>query len=214
MAKIHIENYYDVLKDEDENEDENEDEDEDEDLLDIPPYKDLLDIPWKSIQHPISALIRARFSPCYNGKLLWRELDAMKKRIDKRKRNLEKYTERTRERRRELDKKIQDTTDLCKTYNCSQELQKHLDKCTGIGGSGRYKCTENLVSYDCENGENGRCSHYYEIESAKYDLAYIECYEFDENMEIEDLESKFQIALAIKEDRLEEYLYDYTYYDD
>jgi len=203
MEKIHIQNYYDVLKDED--------EDEDEDLLDIPPYNQLHN-GWESIQHPISALIKARFSPCYNGKLLQSELDKKKIIIDKRKRNLEKYTESKRERRRELDKKIQDTTDLCNN-TCSQELQKHLDKCTGLGGSGRYKCTKYFVSYDCENGENGRCSHYYEIESAKDDLAEIECYEFFENMAIEDLESKFQIALAKKEDRLEEYLYDYTYDD-
>jgi len=251
-------NNFDVLRDPDEPTDDY------EEFEDIPPYN-LLDNGWKSIRHPNSKLIKVRFGPWYTGKLLWRELDAKEKIIERRRRELENYIESRSERRWKLNKKIRETTDLCnegfqdhidrldtillstiyskeedeeekveapllnfvdQVYDdtimmvivsfiepdktCSQELQKHLDVCTG-DRSGRYKCTKNFVTYDCENGENGRCSHYYEIESAKYDLAGIECYEYEENMAIAELESKFQLALAKKEDRLEEYLSDNDY---
>jgi len=230
-----------------------------EEFEDVLPYNSLVNGNWKSLPgHPNSPIIKNRFGPWYRGKLLWRELDAMKKKIEKRRSVLEKYLESTGERRFALSKTIRETTDLCNEgfqdhiirldtillstlssasskeeapllnfvdqvddnmimmdilsfiepdKTCSQELQKHLDVCTG-DGSGRYKCTKNFVSFDCENGENGRCSHYYEIENAKEDLGYIECIEHEQNIIIAELESEYQLALAKKEDRLREYLYD------
>lgn len=96
---------------------------------------------------------------------------------------------------------------------CAQKLQKHLDKCMGFDGTGRHKCTKDYISYDCQFKENGRCDHYYEIERAKEELGWIESYEYDENMEIEELEYYYKRALAVKEDRLKEYL-DELYYSD
>lgn len=86
---------------------------------------------------------------------------------------------------------------------CAQKLQKHLDKCMGFDGTGRYKCTKDFNG--CEFNENGRCDHYYEIERAKDDLDRFESYEYDANNEIEDLEYNYKRALAVKEDRLEEF---------
>ncbi len=53
-----------------------------EDFEDIPPYNKLKNGEWNSLwmnRHPNAIEIEARFSPWYNGKLLWRELDIMKK---------------------------------------------------------------------------------------------------------------------------------------
>jgi len=233
-----------------------------EEFEDVLPYNSLVNGNWKSLPgHPNSRIIKNRFGPWYSGKLLWKELDAMKKKIEKRRSVLEKYLESTGERRFALCKTIRETQDLCNEgfqdhiirldtillstlssasleeapllnfvdqvcddtimmdvlsfieldKTCSQELQKHLDVCMGSDGFGRHKCAKNFVAYDCENGENGRCYHYYEIENAKEDLEYIECYEYEENIAIAELESEYQLALAKKEDRLREYLYDDDY---
>jgi hypothetical protein len=233
-----------------------------EEFEDVLPYNSLVNGNWKSLpSHPNSRIIKNRFGPWYSGKLLWKELDAMKKKIEKRRSVLEKYLESTGERRFALCKTIRETTDLCNEgfqdhifrldtvllstisstcleeapllnfvdqvdddiimmhilsfiepkETCSQKLQKHLDVCKGSDGTGRSKCTKKFVTYDCENGENGRCSHYYEIENAKEDLEYIECIEHEQNIEIAELESEYQLALAKKENRLREYLYDDDY---
>ena len=102
---------------------------------------------------------------------------------------------------------------------CAQKLERHLDKCTGFDGTGKYKCTENFVCYDCDNSdkiaENGRCSHYYEIKSANEELEMEEynyilsngsIYEYQDEDRIEDLEYKYRRALAVKENRLEEFV--------
>jgi hypothetical protein len=93
---------------------------------------------------------------------------------------------------------------------CSQKLQKHLDTCTGFNGT--YKCSANFVSYDCKFKENGRCSHYYEIEEIKKELEECEYYEEEYRDDIHKLEYYYSRALAVKENRLQEYLddmYDY-----
>jgi len=89
---------------------------------------------------------------------------------------------------------------------CAQKLQKHLDKCAGLDG--KYKCSKNHVTYDCQFKENGRCSHYYEIERANEELEQEEYYEEEHKNRIESLEYQYKRALAVKEDRLEEYLDD------
>jgi hypothetical protein len=87
---------------------------------------------------------------------------------------------------------------------CAQKLQKHLDTCTG-------GCKKYFVCYECQFKENGRCSHYYEIERAKEELEMYEYYDNEDKSEIDILEYKYERALAVKENRIEEYrqnLYD------
>jgi len=87
---------------------------------------------------------------------------------------------------------------------CAQKLQKHLDTCTD-------GCNKYFVCYECQFKENGRCSHYYEIERAKEELEMYEYYDNEDKSEIDRLEYKYERALAVKENRLEEYtenLYD------
>lgn len=87
---------------------------------------------------------------------------------------------------------------------CAQKLQKHLDTCT--------KCNKNYISYDCQFKENGRCSHYYEIETIREDLENYEYCEEQYRDDIQRLEYDYNRALAIKEDRLQEFVDDL--YDD
>lgn len=89
---------------------------------------------------------------------------------------------------------------------CAQKLQKHLDECTTLDVN--YKCTKNHVTYFCQFKENGRCSHYYEIERANEELEQEEYYEHEKKDRIMDLEVDYERALAVKEDRLREYLDD------
>jgi hypothetical protein len=89
---------------------------------------------------------------------------------------------------------------------CEQKLKKHLDVCTC-----KYKCTKDYVSYDCQFKENGRCSHYYEIEHLQEDLDFYEYNIHEDENKIMDLEVEYERALAVKEDRLNEY---YSYLDD
>lgn len=89
---------------------------------------------------------------------------------------------------------------------CEQKLQKHLDVCTGLDG--KYKCTKNFVSYDCQFKKNGRCSHYYAIQRANEEIERDQYYEQEDEDRIETLEYEYERALAVKEDRLQEYLDD------
>lgn len=81
--------------------------------------------------------------------------------------------------------------------SCASELQKHLAQCT--------ECTKNSVCYDCRYKENGRCSHYYSIKRADEELEEYEYYENEDDDKIMDLEIEYERALAIKENRLDEY---------
>jgi hypothetical protein len=84
---------------------------------------------------------------------------------------------------------------------CTEKLQRHLDGCTG-----RDKCTKNYVSYDCRFKNSGRCSHYYEIQDFKEELERDEYYEDEDRDRLRGLEYKYERALAVKENRLEEFL--------
>jgi hypothetical protein len=93
------------------------------------------------------------------------------------------------------------------TKICFQKLQKHLNECTG-DGKGNHKCTRNYLSHYCQFNvkENGRCSHFYQIEGAVDELTEYSCY-FEKCKErIDELENKYKEAKAVKEDRLEYYL--------
>ena len=91
---------------------------------------------------------------------------------------------------------------------CYQKLQKHLDTCSGLDGTGKYKCTVDSICYGCQFKENGRCEHYYEIEEAREELEIYQYYEFEYYDKIGDLEYTYNRALAVKQDRLDEYLQD------
>jgi len=235
-----------------------------EDFEDVAPYNKLVDGKWTSLwmnRHPIAYKISGRFSCNYDGKLMWRELNAMKEEIEKLQKSLDEYQKEVWPRSRELNNLIREQEKLCsednraskvntillsaiaaskKTDNpqtplgsffhqvpdsmmmmqdiisfipietCAEKLQKHLDVCSGLNG--KYKCTKNYVSYDCQFKENGRCSHYYEIERANEEIERDQYYADEDKDKIESLEVEYERALSVKEDRLEEYL-EYLYDD-
>ena len=90
---------------------------------------------------------------------------------------------------------------------CAEKLQKHLDQCNG-----KYKCTKDHVTYMCQFMDNGRCSHFYEIERANEEIERDEYYDGEDKREIYNLEYKYYRALAVKENRLQEYLDDMDYW--
>ncbi len=134
------------------------------------------------------------------------------KKIEKRQKALKKYKDSIENLLSELSKIIREQNALCiKNETCIQKLQKHLDVCTGFNGTGRYKCTKDFNG--CKDIENGRCGHYDNIESASDEIALMEGYVLEENTKIDSLEYDYKKALAIKEDRLQEFYNDY-YSDD
>lgn len=100
---------------------------------------------------------------------------------------------------------FEDILSFVNLETCAQKLKKHLDKCSGFDGTGKYKCTKDHVSYDCQFKENGRCAHYYKIEHLREDLEEYECNIHEEEIRIIDLEVEYNRALAVKENRLQEY---------
>lgn len=186
-----------------------------EEFEDIAPYNKLEDGKWTSLwlnRHPLCYKIQNRFNGSYDGKLLWSELNEMKEQIDTLQESLGNYQREVLPRRRELRTLIREQEQLC-GEECTQRLQKHLDKCMGFDDTGKYKCTKDFVSYDCRFKENGRCGHYYEIERAEEELDNFDYFEHEDKSKIIDLEVTYERALAVKEDRLQEYLDD-LYYDD
>ena len=79
-------------------------------------------------------------------------------------------------------------------------MNEHIKICDST-----YKCKKNFVAYECQFKENGRCSHYYKIENVEEDIGYIEENIHDYNIDYIDLKVIYDRALAVKEDRLEEY---------
>ena len=231
-----------------------------EEYKDVAPYSMLQDGDWTSLRwscnsHPNARKISHRFSDDYNEKLLWTELNEMKKEIENRKKLLREARMKISFHRRELITLIGEQEQLCfednrvSTLNtillssisannpekvnpegplgalfqqvpcamfmmkdiisfipletCAQKLQKHLDDCDGT-----YKCTKDHVCYECQFKENGRCSHYYEIQRAHEELEIYEYYDEEDQNKINYLEYKYERALAVKENRLQEYLDD------
>ncbi len=180
---------------------------------DIAPYNKLQDGKWTSLWlncHPLARKISYRFSDDYDGKLLLLELNKMKERIDELSNSLNEYKREVMPRRRELCSLIKEQEELC-GEECDQMLQKHLDECMGFDG--KYKCTKDYLSYGCQFKENGRCSHYYDIERANEEIDYFDYFEHQDKSRINELKYRYERALAVKEDRLQEYLDD-LYYDD
>lgn len=100
------------------------------------------------------------------------------------------------------------------TETCAQKLQKHLNECKGFDGTGKYKCTIDDISYDCQfKNDNGRCCHYYEIEKAKEEFEFIYHIRADELSDLLDMEYHYKKALAIKTNTLDKFNdYDSDYY--
>jgi hypothetical protein len=182
-----------------------------DDFEDIAPYNLLVDGKWTSLcinRHPLYYKIRNRFDEDYDGKLLWIEINKMKEKIEKLNRDQIEYRSSKWKRESELRSLIIEQTRLCKENNvgntCVQKLQKHLDECT-------TGCNEYFVGYECQFKENGRCSHYYEIERVREELAMYDYYDHEDEDELHSLKYSYERALAVKENRLEEYrqnLYD------
>ena len=168
---------------------------------------------WRLLKRsPVAELINFRFAKprgvCgYNGKLTIYELNEMKEQIEKMRKSLEEDRKKMMPRLSQCDELIRKQRSLC-SENCDQALQKHLDACTG-DGTGNYRCTKNRVSYYCKCKDNGRCHHYYEIERLKEDseenFGYYER-EFLEKINI--LEYEYRYSLAVKENRVRQFLYD------
>lgn len=185
-----------------------------EDYEDIPPYNKLEDGKWTSLwleRHPLCYMIENRFRYDYDGKLMWKELNAMKEEIENKRKSLRDYQNDFLPRYLELSNLISEQKQLC-GESCAEKLQKHLDVCNG-----NYKCSKDHITYECQFKENGRCSHYYEIERANEILEEFDYYEHEDQDKISDLEVRYERALAVKEDRLEEYeeeldSYYYPYY--
>ena len=173
-----------------------------EDFEDIAPYNKLKDGKWTSLwtdRHPLYYKITNRFRYEYDGKLMWRELNAMKEEIENKRKSLRDYQKDILSRYAELSDLVREQKNLC-GERCAEKLQKHLDVCDG-----EYKCTKDFIRYECQFKENGRCCHYYEIERANEKLEELDYYEHEDQNLIIDLEIRYERALAVKEDRLDEY---------
>jgi hypothetical protein len=180
-----------------------------EDFDDIAPYNKLKDGKWTSLcrdPHPLYHMITNRFGDEYDGKLMWWEFKAMEDEIENKRKSLRDYQKDMLPLYAELSDLIREQKDLC-GERCAEKLQKHLDVCDG-----EYKCTKDFICYECQFKENGRCNHYYQIERATERFRELEYYEYEDKSLIIDLKFRYERALAVKEDRLDEYLQEF--YDD
>lgn len=184
---------------------------EEDNYNNIPPYNNLVDGVWTTLwqkRHPLCHLINFRFSDNYNGKLTWRELTDMKKRIDEVRLSINTYRdEEYYPRRKVLFKLIRDQEALC-GVECAEKLSKHLKECKG-DGSGKYTCSKNWICFYCQFKKNGRCSHYDEIERANEELEEKEYYYEEDTDKLDRMMLRYNRMLAIKENRLEDYEDDY-----
>jgi len=194
MLNYNTSNIFKVLADED-------------DFEDIAPYNIIGDGKWFTLSpSPIGSLINERFSSWYRGKLMWREINVIKAKMDKAKHELDTYRDEIYDNKCKLIDSLREQQILCNSSDkCTQKLDAHLKICSGIDGNGKYKCKKDHVSYDCQFRENGRCSHYYEIEHIEEQLEDYQ-YVIDEYYSSYlELENSFERALAVKENRLDEY---------
>jgi len=154
--------------------------------------------------HPIAKLIKYRFSSFYDGVLTIYELNRIKENADKAKKILDDYSYKVFYKQCECRHKIREQKELCGD-ECLRKLNEHLKICPEIDGTGKYKCTKNYISYDCQFKQNGRCSHYYEIEELQIELGYYDDDIHDMRANFYDYEITYNRELAKKENRLEEY---------
>ena len=82
----------------------------------VDPYNKLENGKWTSLwvnPHPLCHMIIRRFSSDYDGKLLWRELNAMKEQIENHKKSLYEYQKKIWPRIAELNSLIREQKKLC-----------------------------------------------------------------------------------------------------
>ena len=181
--------------------------DDEDDFEDILPYNKVLDGKWTCLEpSPTAKIINERFSFYYHGKLTWREINLIKEKMDKYEKKINEYTDEVSDNRRELFNSIKEQMQLC-NEECAKKLKEHIDICDAKDGYGKlYKCKKDYLAYDCRFKENGRCSHYYEIKYLNQRLEDIEYYEDELTNSYLDYKVEYERALAIKENRYEEYI--------
>jgi hypothetical protein len=136
------------------------------------------------------------------------DVSFLKEKLEKLRRDVSEQYDKDFPRIREIKKLMMVQKNSCiSTSACAEELKIHLDVCVS-----EPKCRDNYVAYECRYAhQNGRCSHYYGIKRLEEELEMYEYY-IDENRDrIIDLEIDYEVALAKKEGRYEEYkesLYD------
>ena len=149
------------------------------------------------------------------------ELVAMQENLELTRKRLSDYIDEVREERTGYISKIKEQKKMCGD-ECLRELEKHLEICDGgydkdhpNYGRSYYKCEIRSVCYECKKShnieKNGRCSHYYEIKHLDEQLENLEEYSDELQDQISDLEADYELKLAIKEGRYEQYkddLYD------
>jgi hypothetical protein len=146
------------------------------------------------------------------------DIDELKEKIQIAKKRLEDYEDEVVLERIVLIKKIQEQKKLCGS-ECLRELNKHLEICNGGYEKDHpnyrrpcYKCEMRSVCYECKKSENiennGRCSHFYEIEHLEKELENIEYHKDELKDQIINLEVDYERKLAIKEGRYEQYMED------
>lgn len=164
------------------------------------PYNKIVEGKWFLLElSPIGKIIEHRFTQWYDGKLTWREINNIKENMDRCKIDIDKYKKETYDDRHKLIESIKEQKKLCND-ECLNKLEDHLKICDSA-----YKCTKNYVANQCQSKENGRCSHYYELEHLNEKLDNYEYY-IDTSLDsYSDYEASYDRALAIKENRYDEY---------
>ena len=153
--------------------------------------------------HPISRLIKNRFSDEYDGKLTWREIELIREEMDKAENDLNNYRKEVDGKMNKIRDKIREQRLLCKTDPmCLKKLDNHVKECDS-----KWKCTIYSVSNSCriKYNINRECSHHRKIEDFERCLDNYRAGIYEFNSPFIDLQRKYERALAVKEDRLEEY---------
>ena len=173
----------------------------------LKPYNLVIDNKWWMLSpSPVAQLIKERFSCWYIGKLTQREINAIKEEMDRAENDLDTYRDKIYDNKCELVKSLKEQKRLCKENSeCEKKLDAHISVCDGIDGAGKYKCEKNYISYDCQFKENGRCSHHYQIERIEERLDEYQYTTGEYNSKYLELLVLYERALAVKENRLEEY---------
>ena len=149
------------------------------------------------------------------------ELASIQEKIEKTCKKLRDYNDEVLEERKGYMNKIKELEEMC-GEECRRNLEEHLKICDGgyekdhpNYGRSYYKCEIRSVCYECKkshnSSKNGRCSHYYEIKHLDEQLENLEEYSDYLEDQISDLEADYELKLAIKEGRYEQYkddLYD------
>ena len=161
---------------------------------------------------PVAYIIKERFNKYYTGKLTWREINLLKEKMEKCMETIEENRKKSRNERSKLRNSIQDESRLCND-DCKKKLKEHIELCKSkhicdrvcIQHKRCFTCNEDYVSYGCRFEENGRCSHYYAIKHYKESLEDYEEQEDEYTDFYLDYKIEYERALAIKEDRYDEY---------